>query len=80
MTSNDRAPVEIIGQIRAQLAMYDWLLPGDFMPEPPMVKRWFRWRPAFAVTQELMVWAGTIARARSLMDLKSVEDALNDQR
>ena len=66
----------IVGQIRAQLAYYDYLLPDDYVPEPPMQKRWFRWRPAFAITDDMLIWAGTIARARSLMDLKSAEEAI----
>lgn len=41
-----------------------------------MRKRWFRWRPAFAVTDDMLIWAGKIARARSLMDLKSAEEAI----
>lgn len=66
----------IVGQIRAQLAYYDFLLPGDYVPDPPLRRQWFRWRPAFAVTDDMLIWAGTIARARSLMDLKSAENAL----
>lgn len=68
----------IVGQIHAQLQYYDYLLPGDFVPDPPMRKRWFRWRPAFAITDDMLIWAGTIARARSLMDLKSAVDAIAD--
>ena len=69
-------PLETLHQMRAQLAQYDFLLPGDYVPDPPLVKRWFRWRPAFEVTQQHLVWAGDIARARSLMDLQSAIDAL----
>lgn len=66
MTTN---PADIVRQMRAQLAYYDFLLPGDFVPEVPLRKRWFRWRPVFEVTQDMIEWAGAMARARSLMDL-----------
>jgi len=62
--------------MRASLAHYDYLLPGDYVGEAPWRKRWFRWGPAFAITDELLVWAGGIARARSLMDLDAAADAI----
>lgn len=71
--------IKVVGEIRAQLAYYDFLLPGDYVPDPPLQKRWFRWRPAFAVTNEMLVWAGDLARARTLMDLQSAIDALRTQ-
>jgi hypothetical protein len=64
--------------MRAQLANYDYLLPGDFIPEPPLRKRWFRWRAAFEITQDMIVWAGEIARARSLMDLKQAAELIEE--
>lgn len=67
---------KIVGQIRADLAYYDFLLPGDYVPEPPTRKCWFRWRPAFTVTDDMLIWAGELARARVLMDLQSAIDAL----
>lgn len=73
-----KSAAEIVGQVRASLAYYDFLLPGDYVPEPPLIKRWFRWRPAFIVTDDMLIWAGTLARARSLMDLKSAEEAIAD--
>lgn len=70
------AAIKLIDDMRSQLAMFDYLLPGDWLPEPPMEKRWFRWRPAFAVTQGMVVWAGGIARARVLMDLDELRKQL----
>jgi hypothetical protein len=72
------SPLEIVRQAHAQLAWYDFLLPGDFVPDPPLRKRWFKWRPAFVVTDDMIRWAGQIARARSLMDLKSIEQQISE--
>lgn len=68
--------LDMVRRMHSDLAQYDYLLPGDYVPEPPLRKHWFRWRPAFAVTDAMLIWAGGIARARTLMDLKSVEDAI----
>jgi hypothetical protein len=68
----------IVHEMRAQLANYDYLLPGDFIPDPPLRKRWFRWRPAFEITQDMIVWAGEIARARSLMDLEQAAEMIEE--
>jgi hypothetical protein len=66
----------IVSEMIVQLANWDYLLPNDFIPDPPLRKRWFRWRPAFEITQDMIVWAGEIARARSLMDLKQAVELI----
>ena len=76
--SERNAVVRLLQDIHAQLAYYDYLLPGDFVPDPPWRKRWFRWGPAFKVTDDLIIWAGQIARKRSLMDLKSAAEQVAD--
>jgi hypothetical protein len=73
---SEKQPSEVVRQMRASLAYYDYLLPGDWLPEPPLRKSWFRWKPSFEVTQDLVVWAGTVARARSLMDLEAAASAI----
>jgi hypothetical protein len=70
---------KIVHDMRSQLAYYDYLLPGDYVPEAPWRKRWFRWGPAFEITDELIEWAGTIARARSLMDLAQAAALIEEQ-
>lgn len=69
----------IVRQMRASLANYDYLLPGDYVPEAPLVKRWFRWRPAFTITDQMIEWAGGIARARTLMDLEQAADEIEQE-
>lgn len=69
-----------IRQMRADLSQYDFLLPDDYVPEPAWRKRWFRWGPAFTITDDMLVWAGQIARARSLMDLEAAASAIEARR
>jgi hypothetical protein len=71
-------PADIVRQMAAQLAYYDFLLPGDYVPDVPVRKRWFRWRPSFEVTQDMIEWAGAMARARSLMDLKNAANLIDE--
>jgi hypothetical protein len=78
MDSSTKRAAGIVHDMRAQLANYDFLLPEDYVPEVPLRKRWFRWRPAFEVTQDLIVWAGDMARARSLMDLAQAASLIED--
>ena len=70
---------EIVREMRAQLANWDYLLPGDFMPEPPLVRHWLFWKRPLPITPELQVWAGEIARARSLMDLAAAAKIIEEE-
>lgn len=72
---------ELVREMRAQLAHWDYLLPGKCRdwPKPPMERHWFFWRRPVRITFDLETWAGEMARARSLMDLKAAADMLEEK-
>ena len=72
-----RTKADIIRNMAGQLAQWDYLLPGDYMPDPPLVRHWLFWKRPLPITQDLEVWAGMIARARSLMDLEAAAAAID---
>ncbi len=53
------------------LRQFDYLLPGDWLPPtPPATADWLGRARTLPVTDDMIRWAGEVARARSLLDLK----------
>ena len=61
--------LQILRSMRSQLAMFDFLWPGEFCPAMPKVRHWRFWKRTPANFADFELWAGGMARARVLMDL-----------
>lgn len=73
------SPAKLVREMRSSLANYDYLLPGRWTPpDPPLERGWFGRSRSMHVTDAMIVWAGQIARERSLMDLGAAADMIEE--
>lgn len=59
--------LSLLRNIRSQMAMYDFLLPGEChdWPKLPMKRHWFFWERPERISADLEMWAGEMCRARA---------------
>jgi hypothetical protein len=79
-TPNPCEAADTLQQVWDQLVQFDFLLPGSWLPpKGPTRTNWLGQAVPIPVDFPLQEWAGEVARARVLMDIKSAATMLRAQ-